>query len=81
MDPIADLMEVKIKVHCSGERVRPDTSEVERLVADPAKAKKLLGWNPKYVGKEGLSQGILKTIDWFRKPGNLKFYEDNSYII
>jgi len=78
---IAELMGAKIKIHSSGERVRPDQSEVERLVADPAKAKKLLKWQPQHHGLEGLKKGLLKTIDWFRKPENLQFYEDSRYVI
>ena len=78
---IAELMEVKIRIQADTQRIRPEGSEVERLVADPSKAKKLLGWEPKYVGREGLKQGLLKTIKWFRKPENLKYYQDDRYVV
>lgn len=78
---IADLMGVKIKIGSSEERVRPDQSEVERLVADPTKAKKMLKWQPQHHGIGGLKEGLAATIAWFRKPENLKFYEDNRYIV
>ena len=78
---IARLMGVTIKIRGAQERVRPVNSEVERLVADPTKAKKLLNWIPKYRSAEGLEKGLLKTIEWFRQPENLKYYEDNRYII
>jgi len=78
---IADLMNVKIIIHNSEERVRPCRSEVERLVADPTKAKKLLKWRPQYLGLNGLKRGLLKTIEWFRKSENLKFYIDDRYTI
>jgi dTDP-glucose 4,6-dehydratase len=81
VETVADLMGVNIKINCSKERIRPADSEVERLVADPAKAKKLIKWQPQHHGLEGLKKGLLKTIEWFRKPENLRFYEDDGYIV
>jgi NAD dependent epimerase/dehydratase len=78
---IAELMEVKIRIQADTQRVRPEGSEVERLVADASKAKRLLGWEPKYAGREGLRQGLLKTIEWFRKTENLKHYQDDRYVV
>lgn len=78
---IAELMGVKIRVREDAQRVRPKGSEVERLVADASKAKKLLGWEPKYAGREGLKKGLLKTIEWFRKPENLRHYQDDRYVV
>ena len=78
---IARLMGVTIKIRGAQERVRPVNSEVERLVADPTKAKKMLKWSPKHRGADGLAKGLLKTIDWFRQAENLKYYEDDRYII
>jgi len=43
--------------------------EPKRLEADITKAKKLLKWKPKH----NLDQGLLKTIEWFKK--NQKLYE------
>jgi len=80
-ETIARLMGVKIRIRGAQERVRPVNSEVERLVADPAKAKKLLKWSPEHRGADGLEKGLLKTIEWFRRPENLKHYEDDRYII
>jgi len=80
-ETIARLMGVKIKICGAQERVRPINSEVERLIADPIKAKKLLKWSPQHQGENGLEKGLLKTIEWFRQPENLKYYEDNRYII
>lgn len=78
---IADLMGVKIKIQSSRKRVRPDRSEVERLVADPAKAKKLMQWVPQHAGMEGLRRGLLTTIEWFQNPANQIYYKDDRYII
>lgn len=57
------------------ERLRPETSEVERLCADNEKAKRLLGWMPKYTLKEGLIQ----TISWIEN--NLDRYQLGQYTI
>jgi dTDP-glucose 4,6-dehydratase len=43
-------------------RVRPEKSEVDRLMCDNSKAGKLLGWEPRI----SLSDGLSRTIDWFR---------------
>jgi dTDP-glucose 4,6-dehydratase len=42
-------------------RVRPEKSEVERLMCNNSKAMELLGWEPRISLKEGLR----RTIDWF----------------
>ena len=41
----------------------PRAGEIERVYLDAAKAKKVLGWQPKVTYEDGLQ----KTIDWFRK--------------
>ena len=57
------------------ERVRPEGSEVERLCADPNKARELLGWEPKHSLEEGLS----RTIEWIRE--NNERYRLGVYTI
>ena len=42
--------------------VEPRPGEVDRLLADSSKAKKLLGWEPKHSLKDGLT----KLIDWYK---------------
>ena len=80
-ETVAGLMGIEVKIKGSQERVRPTRSEVERLVADPAKAKKLLKWQPQHHGLEGLKKGLLKTIEWFKKTENMRSYEDDGYIV
>ena len=72
---IAELMQTDIRIETDDARIRPDKSEVERLWADNAKALKLLGWSPRYSGRDGLRQGLTKTIAWFREPINLRRYK------
>jgi NAD dependent epimerase/dehydratase len=56
-------------------RLRPEKSEVTRLLSDNRKALKQLGWQPKVVIQAGLKQ----TIDWIEqhidlyRPGRYEF--------
>lgn len=56
-------------------RLRPDASEVERLVADNSRAKELLGWSPHFT----LDKGLRATVDWIRT--NLSVYRAEEYSI
>lgn len=78
---IAEVMGVKIEVRTDDNRLRPEKSEVERLWADNAKAKKLLGWEPLYGGKDGLKRGLEDTVAWFTNPANLASYKADIYNI
>lgn len=78
---IAGAMGVEVEVETDGERIRPEKSEVERLWADNAKAKELLGWTPAYAGVEGLKRGLGETVKWFTDPENLKGYKTDIYNI
>lgn len=56
-------------------RIRPAKSEVVRLIADYAKAERLLGWRP----TTSFEQGIAQTVEWVRRhPG---FLVDASYQV
>lgn len=57
------------------QRLRPENSEVERLLGANSKIKSLTDWAPHYNLKSGLSE----TIAWFREPGNLTRYKANIY--
>ncbi len=78
---ISEIMGVKIKIIQDDIRVRPDKSEVERLLASNEKAKKLYHWEPHYFGKEGLKKGLIQTIDWFKNKDNLIRYKPDQYNI
>ena len=56
-------------------RKRPKKSEVQRLLADNSKAKKLLNWQPKYT----IDEGLKITIDWISK--NLNKYKVDIYNV
>lgn len=74
---IAELMGVQITVQCEEQRLRPENSEVERLVCDSSKLRKLSGMEPSCTLEEGLKQ----TIRWFSDPGNLTRYKIDQYNV
>ena len=59
------------------DRLRPEKSEVERLLGSNEKIKRLTGWSPQHDFQEG----IRKTITWFRERENLIKYKHNVYNI
>ena len=73
---ISEITGKKLSVKTEEKRLRPEASEVERLCCDAAKARTLLGWQPKVSGKEGLKKGLIQTIEWFSDPTNRQHYHD-----
>jgi dTDP-glucose 4,6-dehydratase len=72
-------MNVELKLANDEQRVRPESSEVERLHASIQKAKEVLGWQPQLIGLEGFKAGLKQTIDWFSNPTNLARYKADRY--
>jgi len=62
---IAQLMNIDLTINTDEERIRPEKSEVERLVCNNEKLVKASSWEPKYDLKKGLSE----TLAWFQKNG------------
>jgi dTDP-glucose 4,6-dehydratase len=52
-----------IKIVVDPERLRPELSEVMRLISDNSRARQCLGWQPEI----SLDQGLDQTIDWIRQ--------------
>ena len=78
---IADAMGTSIEIITDDQRLRPEKSEVERLWASNNKALELLGWQPKYGGRDGFERGIIETVDWFLESPQLSAYKAESYNI
>jgi dTDP-glucose 4,6-dehydratase len=85
---VGDLVEIlssitghKPEVEVEHERIRPEKSEVQRLHADNFLAKQLLGWSPRFGGRDGFEQALLKTVEWFSDPINLGHYRISSYTV
>lgn len=78
---IANLMNSDITITQDDARVRPEASEVERLLADNSKALSLSGWKPEYKGLDGLRKGLMETIEWMSVPENLSTYKSHLYNV
>ena len=76
---ISRLMGRELPIERDAQRLRPDTSEVERLLADTRKAADLAGWRPRDAGQQGLEKGLRSTIEWFSEPGHLQWYKTGAY--
>ena len=51
------------KIVCEAERLRPEKSEVNRLLGDAARLRALTGWAPAYT----FEQGLAETIAWIKQ--------------
>ena len=51
------------KIVCESERLRPEKSEVNRLLGDATKLRQMTGWKPAYT----FEQGLAETIAWIRE--------------
>ncbi len=65
---IMAIMDVDLHITNEEQRVRPENSEVERLVCNNEKLLKHSSWLPEY----SLKSGLLETIEWFRNQGKYK---------
>ena len=72
---IASLMDKKVKIIEDRARVRPEYSEVQRLLCDNTKLKSATGWDAQY----DLRSGLRETIAWFKK--NQTLYKSGIYGI
>ena len=72
---IIDLVGRSINIESEEKRVRPDKSEVDRLLADNTVARTVLGWEPAI----SLEEGLERTIEWMRQ--HLGGYRPDVYTI
>lgn len=63
------------KIICDDQRIRPEKSEVNRLLGANSKIKKLTNWQQQY----SFAQGIAETIAWMQE--NLDRYKTEIYNI
>ncbi|MEQ1878547.1 MAG: NAD-dependent 4,6-dehydratase LegB [Bdellovibrionia bacterium] len=78
---IAKAIGTEIEIVTDKERLRPEKSEVNRLLGDNVKAAQILEWKPEYDGANGLLRGLKETIQWFSDSSNLKLYKMDRYNI
>jgi nucleoside-diphosphate-sugar epimerase len=72
---IKELLQSDTEIRIKDERLRPEKSEVYRLLGSNKKIKSLTDFTPQY----SLEKGLLETIDWFQNPENQKKYKFNIY--
>lgn len=79
---IGDLAELIIhqinpeaRIICDEQRLRPDKSEVGRLLGSNAKIRELTDWEQQYT----FEQGIAATIEWMRQ--NMEYYKADIYNV
>ena len=70
LNPLAQLI-------VEDDRLRPEKSEVFRLIGDASKLKSFTTWSPQY----DLEPGLRETIKWFKLPNNLSRYKAWQYNI
>jgi dTDP-glucose 4,6-dehydratase len=75
---ISKICNKKLVFKKDKKRIRPEKSEVNRLLCDNSKAKKLLNWKPEIKGIKGLEVGLSETIDWILSNKNFG-YKDPKY--
>lgn len=78
---IGEVMGVELEVTEDDQRIRPEKSEVERLLAANAKAEERLGWKPEFGSLDGLRRGLGITAEWFSDPANLARYKASRYNV
>ena len=78
---ICEIMGSDAKIILANDRLRPEKSEVDRLLSCNLKAKEFLNWKPEYSDISGFKIGLKMTIDWFLDKKNLEHYKANIYNI
>lgn len=63
------------QIICEEERIRPEKSEVNRLLGSNKKLKNLTDWSQKFTFEEGIKE----TIEWFKIKKNLERYKTEIY--
>jgi len=72
---IENISGIKAEIEIDPPRIRPEASEVERLLCDNKKAVTLTGWQPQFT----LEEGLRETIEWFAQ--NTPIYKSGLYIM
>ena len=74
-DKIIELVDRSVEVEIDPERLRPEKSEVQRLLADNKLAQQYLGWKPQVE----LTNGLIKTIVWIKD--HIDHYQPGRYQV
>lgn len=77
LDLIKEMMHSDVTFITDEQRLRPQKSEVFRLLGSNKLIKTIVGYEPSY----SLKQGLQETINWFQNVENLKKYKANIYNV
>ena len=69
------LINPNAKIKCDDQRLRPENSEVNRLLGCNKKIKSLTSWEPRYT----LNEGLAETVEWMKS--NHGMYKSCVYNI
>ena len=75
VDLIFRVTDITAEVVSDEVRLRPEKSEVERLLCDNSVARELTGWQPEYT----LEKGLKITARWMKN--NLRTFDTGSYAL
>ena len=73
VEMIQKIMGTEKEVRIAQSRLRPEKSEVVRLIGDNSRAKERLGWQP----RTSLELGLRQTVAWIQK--NQRYFKPNIY--
>jgi len=72
---ILEIVGREVEIEVDPERLRPEKSEVERLLSDNSRAREVLGWEPKVT----LQEGLRLTVGWIRE--HMEMYQPGRYRV
>lgn len=74
VDLLSDIVGREVEIVTDEARVRPEKSEVSRLLADNTSIRELTGWR----SEVSFRQGLERTVEWIR--GNLQAFDPGRYL-
>lgn len=79
LSTIERILDLAPEIRADSSRLRPEKSEVLRLVSDNSRVREKFGWSPSFTGSDGLQRGLEQTVGWFRD--NLGSYANRSRLL
>jgi NAD dependent epimerase/dehydratase len=73
VDILSEIVGRRVSVETERERIRPESSEVNRLLADNARMLELTGWR----GQVPFRDGLRRTVSWIER--NLSHFNPDRY--
>lgn len=74
-ETIFQILGRTVPIVTQDERIRPEASEIDRLLSDNTKARERLGWSPRVP----LEEGLRRTVEWV--SGAIDRYRPGVYTV